>query len=185
MMLISDAEDVVRQRACWELGKAVSQKNPERIKDFFRRLVWRLSPESGEYPFGVPEAFGEIGNRAPQQVSDFVSVVLQFLADEILRPGLLQAAGRIGQRIPDALAPHIDEISSFLHDCDPIISGNALLALYRVGEPHAGETKCAIENDSRRVKLFCRGEFREVRLCELADQDCLQEDTLCFISHCG
>ena len=181
-MLVHDSEDIVRQRACRELGEIISRRTPSKIENTIRRLLWRLNPESGDYPVGVPELLGEIGHQAPHKVGNLVSIMLQYLDDEKLRPGLMQAAGRIGQQFPEAVTPHIDEISSCLGDADAIVSGNAALALCRMGGNRAERALRAIEGDTREITVFCEGEFRRTRLCELAEQGYEQREDLCFIA---
>lgn len=182
MMLVNDAEPRIRQRACWELGKIVSRMASSKVEDIIRRLMWRLNPESGDNPFGVPEALGEIGSRSPKEIEAFVSVMMQYLDDERLRPGLLQAAGRIGQKLPDVLSEYVDEISSYLRDEDPAVAANAALALRRIGGDRADEALRAVGGDNREISLFRKGEFRTIRLCEFARQSCDDADDFCFIS---
>jgi len=180
-MLIHDDDDIVRQRACWEIGKTVSRWNPSRIDNMIRRLLWRLNPESGDYPVGVPELLGEIGHRAPEQVTNLVSVMLQYLDDETLRPGLLQAAGRIGQRLPDKVSPHIDEIASGFRDSDAVVAANAALALCRIRGSGAEEALRSVEHDAREVGVFCKGTLHKKKLYEFAEQGYGQVDDLCFV----
>jgi len=181
-MLINDGNEVVRQRACWELGEIISRTAPSNVENFIRRLMWRLNPESGDNPRGVPEAIGEIGNRAPEHAESFVPALMQYLEDENLRPGLLQAAGRIGQSSPGVLSPYIDEIASYLCSEDIAIVGNAALALVRIGGGRASETLRAIESDTREVPLFCYDDFITVKLCEFGKQICLSIEKLCVIT---
>ncbi|MBI5118935.1 hypothetical protein HZA56_20905 [Candidatus Poribacteria bacterium] len=182
LMLINDTEELVRQRACWELGRAVSRMSESKIEVFIQRLLWRLNPESGDNPMGVPEALGEIGYRAPEQIRNAVCVFLQYLDDERLRPGLLQAVGRVGQRLSDVFTEHFSAISPYLGDKDPIISGNAVLALARISRGDATETTDVVGNDEREVRIYCRGEYRRMALCELVSHDCVNEDALCFVT---
>jgi len=181
LMLMSESDSRVRQRACWELGKTVARMNPAKIEDTIRRLMWRLNPESGDNPVGVPEALGEIGYRAPQQVKPFVSIMMQYLDDEKLRPGLLQAAGRIGQKLPETVRSYIDEFASYLKDADAVISANTALALVRIGGAQAEDALSAIETDSRTVDLFCEGEFRTVALREFAKLSSARGDEPCWV----
>jgi len=181
-MLIGDADDIVRQRACRELGEIISRREPPKIEDAIRRLLWRLNPESGDHPVGVPELLGEIGRRAPKQIESVVSVILYYLDDDKLRPGLLQAAGRIGQRLPGVVAAHVDEIASCLGDKSAVVSANAVLALRRTGGERAEEALRAVEGDAREVGLFCGNELRPVKLSELAAHDCGQTGGLCFVT---
>ncbi len=145
-MLTHDGDTIVKQRACLELGTLISQMPPERIKNYLRRLLWRLSEESGDYPVGTPELFGEIGHRAPREAEDFVGAFLYYLDDETLLPGLLQAAGRIGRQIPETLTPYSEQISAYLTDRNPLIAGNAALALCRMGGDSAERAQRQVTN---------------------------------------
>ena len=182
MMLICDEEDIVRQRACRELAEIMCRMAPSKIENSVRRLLWRLNPESGDHPIGLPELLGEIGYRAPEQIKTFVSVILYYLDDEKLKPGLLQAAGRIGERLPDVLSEHISEISECLHEKDIIIAANAVLALSRIGGGRAEEALRLMEHDEREVTIICGDERRTVKLCELAKQKLEEPDRPCFIA---
>jgi hypothetical protein len=185
LMLINDTEELIRQRACWELGMAVSRMSESKIEVFIQGMLWRLNPESGDNPMSVPEALGEIGYRAPEQIKSSVCVILQYLDDERLSAGLLQAAGRIGQRLPEVLAEHIGAISSYLGDKDAVISGNAAFALGRISRENAIETIGTAEADADDVRIFCRGEYRRIALRELASHECDSEDAFCFVANAG
>jgi len=168
MMLIHDGDDVIRQRACRHLADIISRMDSAKIDNVIRRLLWRLNPESGDYPVGLPELLGEIGNRAPREIKSFVSVILFYLDDEKLQPGLLQAAGRIGEKLPDVLSEYIGELSQFLRNEDPIIAANAALALRRIGGPDAGAALQALAEDTREVTLVCDDDCRPTQLREFA-----------------
>ncbi|MBI4831213.1 MAG: hypothetical protein HY801_06595 [Candidatus Lindowbacteria bacterium] len=180
LMLINDTDEQVRQRACVELGKAVSHMSESKIGVFIQRLLWRLNPESGDNPLGVPEALGEIGHRAPEQIRGSVPVILQYLEDEKLRPGLLQAAGRIGQKLPDVLSEHIEEISAYLQDKDAVTAGNAALVLARIGASGAANDARALDSDTREIRLFCGGKYQSMALRDLIGHDC-GGGGLCFV----
>jgi len=181
-MVINDTDTMVRQRACWELGKLISRLDPSAIETFIQRLLWRLNPESGDNPHGIPEAIGEIGCRAPQQIEPFVPALLQYFDDETLLPGLLQAAGRIGQGSPHVLYPYAHEIASHLRDSSLAIAANAAFALSRIGGNHATEALRVVESDAREVTLFCDDVFITIKLRELAKHCCGQVEKLCFIA---
>ena len=70
-MLNHDGDILVRQRACLILGAIVAKAPPERIRNYLRRLLWRMSPESGDYPVGAPD--GVIG------LSDYVQLMKRVL----------------------------------------------------------------------------------------------------------
>ena len=183
MMLIHDGDDIIRQRACRHLADIISRMDSAKIDNTIRRLLWRLNPESGDYPVGLPELLGEIGSRAPREIKSFVSVILFYLDDEKLQPGLLQAAGRIGEKLPDVLSEYIDEISQFLRHEDPIISANAALALRRIGDPAAGDALQALADDTREVTLVCGSASRKSALCEFTKKNFKNTYESCFISN--
>jgi hypothetical protein len=197
-MLIYDADQIVRQRACHELGKRLSKMPPDKLDDFIRRLLWRLNPESGDHPIGVPELIGEIGHQSPGRIESFLPSIMSSIEDRGLLPGLLQAAGRIGQKIPGVLLPYTDRISGYLGDNNPTAAGNAVLALCRIygnasggppgelAEGLAKKTGWPDENDSRQIFLFCRSssgdnDIVKMSLRELALHGAECSCTLCFI----
>lgn len=181
-MLTHDGNEVVRQRACRELAQRIVRRDSMKIETFIRRLLWRLNPESGDYPIGVPELLGEIGNRSPEKISGAIPAMLYYLEDETLRPGLLQAAGRIGQRAPRLVAEYIEQIAGLLHDPDPRTAANAAVALLRIGEPRAREKLQQIRNDPRVVALCCRKGIRKIKLRELIDNFDDAADEACFVA---
>jgi hypothetical protein len=180
-MLTHDENDIVRQGACRELAEIVSRSSPDRIKDFARRLLWRMNPESGDHPIGAPELFGEIGYRSPHEIEDFVGAFLFYLDDDKLRAGLLQAAGRIGEKLPEALSLHVDGISSYLRHENPLIAGNAALALSRIGATNAEEALKVSEGDTREITLSCGNKLKKLRICDIHEHrsSCTQDP--CFI----
>jgi hypothetical protein len=182
MMLIHDGDETVRQSACRYLSDIISRMGSAKIENVVRRLLWRLNPESGDYPVGLPELLGEIGSRAPREIKSFVSVILFYLDDEKLQPGLLQAAGRIGEKLPDVLSEYVGEISQFLRNEDPIISANAALALRRIGGADAEEALETLADDTRRITLVCGDISHKLGLYEFAGEDFGYTDTSCFIS---
>jgi len=182
LMLTHDPDELVRQRTCWELGIIISRQEPAKIENRIRRLTWRLNPESGDYPIGLPELLGEIGHHAPQQIETFVSPLLYYLDDETLQPGLLQAAGRIGANLPDIMAEHFDIISSFLLSRNNVSAANAALALRRIGSRQADDALLTIERDTRDVICFCIGAFQKILIRDIAKLGNDVQHTLCFIA---
>jgi len=182
-MLVLDDEMLVRQRACYELGRIVSEMPAERVSNYLRRMLWKLSPESGDYPVGTPELFGEIGHRAPEQAKDFVGAYLFYLDDETLLPGLLQAIGRIGQVCPKPLRPYIDMLSEYLTWENSVVAGNAALALYRIGGDAAEWAREALVDDEREINLFCDGKFQKIKLRELSERGEEIIESLSFVTN--
>jgi hypothetical protein len=182
IMLIHDATDIVRQRACRRLAERITRMESAQIELRVRRLLWRLNPESGDYPVGLPELLGEIGNRAPREIESFVSVVLYYLDDEKLLPGLLQAAGRFGQKLPEVLSEYISEIAGLLRHKNTVIAGNAALALRRIGGSEAERALNTLRDDTRKIMFVCGEHARLLELREFADEQFHQTQEECFVA---
>jgi len=74
-----------------------------RIRELLRRFVWLLSDESGNVPFGVPEAFGEVLVAWPEFQAEFLPLLCSLAYDpERIQTGPIEwgvfwALGRVGQ----------------------------------------------------------------------------------------
>lgn len=181
-MLTHDADAIVQQRACLELGEIISKMPQERIDNYLRRLLWRMNPEAGDHPVGTPELIGEIGRRSHERISSFLPGVMLYLEDEKLLPGLLQAAGRIGQKNPDALSPYIEQIIEFLEDKNPVVAGNAALALCRIGGDPVALARKALANDKREINLYCfENGIQRMTLRELSERCSKFATGICFL----
>jgi hypothetical protein len=181
-MLTHDGDAIVRQRACLKLGEIISKMSPEKIENYLRRLLWRMNPESGDHPVGTPELIGEIGRQAPELIAGFLPATMLYLEDEKLLPGLLQAAGRIGQKNPDAMSPYIDSISEHLGDANPVVAGNAGLALCRIGGDPARRAEQALLDDKREIDLYCsKYGIQRMTLRELAERSREFASGICFV----
>jgi hypothetical protein len=181
-MLLNDPDEIIAQRASWSLGPVVADSGPDKIENFLRRLMWRVNPESGDNPLGVPEAIGEIGARAFEQVRPFVPVLLQYSDDEQLLPGILQAIGRIGHSSPATIEPHMDFLISTLTDERPSIFGNAALAMLRIDRRRAEEVLAKVEARDRTARIYYNGAYQMIRLREIAQLEDDRLNEFCFIS---
>lgn len=76
-----------------------------RIRELLRRFVWLLSDESGNVPFGVPEAFGEVLIARPEFQQEFLPLLCALAYDPersqigSIEQGVFWALGRIGQPV--------------------------------------------------------------------------------------
>jgi hypothetical protein len=75
----------------------------DRLRELLRRFVWLLSDESGNVPFGVPEAFGEILVARPELQQEFLPLLCSLAYDPertqtgAIEQGVYWALGRVGQ----------------------------------------------------------------------------------------
>ncbi len=74
-----------------------------RVRELLRRFVWLLSDESGNVPFGVPEAFGEVLVARPEFQEEFLPLLCALAYDSerrqtgLIEQGVYWALGRVGQ----------------------------------------------------------------------------------------
>jgi hypothetical protein len=77
-----------------------------KVEDLLQRFLWALNDESGNVPFGVPEAIGEILSARPVFCAQVLPVLCGMLTEEEtfqtgpIERGIYWALGRIG---PDVL----------------------------------------------------------------------------------
>jgi hypothetical protein len=74
-----------------------------RIRALLRRFLWLLSDESGNGPYGVPEAFGEVLVARPEFQAEFLPLLCSLAYDPEriqtgpIEQGVFWALGRVGQ----------------------------------------------------------------------------------------
>lgn len=74
-----------------------------RIRGLLQRFVWLLTDESGNVPFGVPEAFGEVLVARPEFQAEFLPLLCSLACDPEriqtgpIEQGVFWALGRVGQ----------------------------------------------------------------------------------------
>lgn len=107
-------EPVLRLRAAIALGRtadALYREHAERGRDIVRRLMWRLSEESGNIGWGVPEAFGEVLSHCPPLAKEFHRILFTTILDlgfddnyvdnDVLRRSCFFAIGRFLAAVPE------------------------------------------------------------------------------------
>lgn len=111
----------------------------DRVRELLRRFLWLLSDESGNVPYGVPEAFGEILATRPELQPEFLPLLCSLAYDPdcvqtgIIEQGVFWALGRVGQ--PAAA-------------CSP----EAAEAIVRAAEQHP-------EPETRNIAIWARSRF--------------------------
>jgi hypothetical protein len=74
-----------------------------RIRRLLQRFLWLLSDESGNVPYGVPEAFGEVLVARPEFQAEFLPLLCSLAYDPErvqtgpIEQGVFWALGRVGQ----------------------------------------------------------------------------------------
>ena len=110
----------------------------DRIRELLRRFVWLLSDESGNVPFGVPEAFGEVLAARPEFQEEFLPLLCSLAYDSernqtgLIERGVFWALGRVGASVA-ACSPEAVEavVRAAAEHADPETRNIAAWALSR------------------------------------------------------
>jgi AraC family transcriptional regulator of adaptative response/methylated-DNA-[protein]-cysteine methyltransferase len=138
--LTYDADPLICWRAIDGIGRcavSLSPTKPELMKEYLRRLFWKMSDESGSVAWHAPEAIGEIIRSQPDIFADFIPLTQSLLdmAPEDLppfMPGILYALGRIGEIVPVSLQASLPRIFEALNTKEPQARGMAVWCLGRM-----------------------------------------------------
>jgi hypothetical protein len=102
---LSSADAALKWQAVRALAAVTGDRegiSENRIRALLRRFVWLLSDESGNVPFGVPEAFGEVLVAHPEFQAEFLPLLcsLAYHPERIqtgpIEQGVFWALGRVG-----------------------------------------------------------------------------------------
>jgi len=98
-------DDGAKWRAVRALGEVAAEPSAlsgQRAAELMRRFVWALNDESGNVPYGVPEAMGEILAVRPELQPAFLPILCSLLTQNQMSQtgpierGAVWAVGRIG-----------------------------------------------------------------------------------------
>lgn len=139
-------EPQMRLRAAIAIGAVTAELNKTRndlARDVLRRLKWRLSEESGNIGWGVPEAFGEIVAQCPELDKEFHSILFSTILDlgfddnyvdnDVLRRSCYFAIGRVLEAAPQYGNEVRPLLRKGLADTDMACRGYAAWALGKLG----------------------------------------------------
>lgn len=135
-------EPVLRLRAAIALGhttRAIYAGRQEAARDVMRRLNWRMSEESGNIGWGVPEAVSEVLSHCPPLAKDFHRIFFSTIIDlgfddnyvdnDVLRRSCYFAIGRFIKACPQYGEEARPLLRNGLQDTDDICAGMAAWAL--------------------------------------------------------
>lgn len=171
--LAYDKQTLICWRAIEAIGyltKEVAETKPEIVRDIVGRLLWMIREESGGIGWSSPEILGEIVRNSPDKFSDIAPIILSFIDEEMLAPGVIWAIGRIGEVRPDLVNHAVPVITSYLNHSDAKLRG---LTAWALGELQAGDVihqLRALLNDTHRITLYKNGELTEKTLDAIAEK---------------
>gem|GEM_PF-4597546 len=108
--------------------------------------------------------------RLPEMVPEYASIILSFAEEEMLRRGVLWAAGRIAQARPGLVRGALPEMTAFMDDPDPVVRGYTLRLLGILGERMDFERHDRLLNDRSSVPIYENGRLEEVCVADLASR---------------
>ncbi len=171
--LLYDPDKLIRWRAIEAMGvlaDRMAAEDQEAVRVILRNLLWTINDESGGIGWSAPECIGEIIYRRPEMFGEFASIVLSYTDEEMLRRGVLWAAGRIAQARPELVREDMNHLLTFLDDSDPVVKGYTLRLMYIMGEGLDIGKYGPLLTDQSFVPLYENGELRETTVADLASR---------------
>jgi len=145
LLSLLPSEAILQIRAANALGAVTAKiftEHSEMARDIVRRLMWRLSEESGNIGWGVPEAFGEVLAQCAPLAKEFHQILATTILDlgfddnycdnDIMRRSCYFALGRflsIQSQYASKIRPLLRK---GLSDQDALCRGMAAWALGRL-----------------------------------------------------
>lgn len=169
--LLYETGGTLRWRAIEGMGVVADRlagDDPEAVRLILRNLLWSINDESGGIGWSAPECMGEIIYRRPEMFKEFASIVLSFADEEMLRRGVLWAAGRIAQADLELVREEIPGLASFLDDPDPVVRGYTLRLMAIAGIKPELELYRRLLEDPGAVPVYENGEVKEITVAALA-----------------
>ena len=169
--LLYDLDDLLRWRAVEGMGAVADRlagEDPEAVRIILRTLLWTINEESGGIGWSAPECIGEIIYRRPEMFGEFASIVLSFAGEQMLRRGVVWAAGRIAQARPELVREAVPGFTAFLDDPDPVVRGYTLRFLSIMGEKPDFERHRHLLADRSVVPVYENGALKEATVAGLA-----------------
>lgn len=127
--LTNRPEESLRLPAITALGRAAARqaaRDPEPVREIFRRLIWSLNDESGSIGWGAAQAMAEImaGNEALAR--EYAPLLIGLLAEDSGSPdfpplveGALWAVGRVAEIHPELVKDAARHLPRFLLSENP------------------------------------------------------------------
>lgn len=163
------ADELLRKRAIEALGlvcNVIADRDPGAVLNILRQLWWSINEESGGIGWSATEAMAEIIKHRPEEFSDYGSITVSFLDEEMLCRGGLWAAGTLAQIRPSFINHALPEIINFLDSSDPTLRGYAARALLAAGA--AKDKLELLKEDRAPVQVYENGELYYRTVAELA-----------------
>ncbi|MFZ5642801.1 MAG: DVU0298 family protein [Bacillota bacterium] len=171
--LLYDRDNILSWLAIEALGAVadrIAGEDPEAVRVILRNLLWSVNDESGGIGWGAPQGIGEIVYCRPDLFGEFASVILSYADEEMIRRGVLWAAGRIAQADPGLVKDDAKKLAEYLNDPDPVVRGYTVRFLDIAGEIPDIDRDSRLLQDRGTVPVYENGRLIEVTVAELASR---------------
>jgi HEAT repeat protein len=155
--LTFDHEELLRWRAVEAIGQVAAEQarpDPERVRDFLRRLLWQMNDESGGLSWLSPEIIGEILVNVPSLAGEYGPLLLSYLHEEPFERGAHQAISRLASKKPDVFSQGTSLLAESLENPDPAIRALAAAALGAIDTTRVDALLERFRNDGAVVNLY-------------------------------
>ncbi len=149
----------------------------DKVADRITRLLWALNDESGDVPYGIPEALGEILTARPEFRAQCIPILVSFLVQEELvqtgpiLAGAIWALGRAGVSDGEERNRARAGLSLALVAADSYVRGAALWTAARLGLAASLEEEIRdLLGDGSSVCLLIDGAIQQLKIGDLARQ---------------
>lgn len=169
--LLSNPAGLLRWRAVEAMGHVadrLADEDPEAVRIILRNLFWTINEESGGIGWSSAECIGEIISRRPECFREYVSIILSFIDEAMLRRGVLWAARSIARVLPGLVRESLPDPSIYLDDRDPVVRGYSLLLMEVLEETLDTGRHGRLLEDRSPVPVYGEGLLKEVTVAELA-----------------
>jgi hypothetical protein len=162
--LTYDKDELIRWRAVAAAGVAaasVGEPEPEKVREFIRRLRWLMNDESGGVGWLAPEVMGEVILKVPVLAEEYAHLLIPLLREEPFIKGACLALARLARLVPGLVAENAALLVEHAKGTDPELRACALLALSAVNFKPGLEAGTEHLDDRSEVTLY---DFDEGRL---------------------
>jgi len=175
-------DDEIRWRAVRALGILVAGlacNDLESARVVVRQLIWNMTEESGNIPWGAAEVLGEILTRHEGLADEFVDMLISytredgnFLEHPPLQQGVLWGLGRLAQVRPGLLKTHgaTEYLAQYFRSEDAAVRG---LAARLAGQLRATRFRPDLNrllDDGTEVRVHINGKTDVQKVSDLAGQ---------------
>jgi hypothetical protein len=171
--LLFDPERLIVWRTVEAIGRlaAIEYKDePNRVKEFLRRLFWAMNDESGGLCRHAPEAIGEILFNVPDLIDEFGLILASFVDEEPFEVGVRLAVARIAPVNHKPFMAIFDKLSDTMASDIIAMKASSLIAMKELNAYPEKNALKELDNceDIFEIYDFNDGLIKTVRITDLA-----------------